>query len=192
MECCADGPTALSIYVPAAAVLLAASLAGWLAYKAKIAEFRQRWINDLREDIADLLGLARRYHRTRDLIFGPAGETSEAASTPLSQRAQDERPDEQLLRDLEHRMDPTYNRIELRINPRDNPNRNEDQAFLDSLKALLTDLPASESDAEWPAKLETAMAEARELLKREWEVTKSPLPREIATRFSEIQRRPRI
>ena len=193
MDCSDNVPTALSIYIPGGTVLLAALLAGWLAYRAKIADFRQKWINELRQDVADLLSLASQYHRARDLIYALSDKTRATTSAQARDDSEDGDPsDEGVLRDLEHQMNPVYNRIELRINPRENPNQCQDKAFLDSLTALLRDLPVRKPDAEWSSKLNTAMAEARELLKREWEVTKILLPRDTATRLSEIQQRPRM
>ena len=178
MDRCANSPTALAIYMPAGALLAAALLAGWLAYRAKIAEFRQRWINDLREDIADLLALASQYHRTRDRIYPPVDDSpaSNPSGRDIESLNDDTSQDETALRSLEHKMDPIYNRIELRINPQENLNQCQDRAFLKSLQVLLRSSHARKSDPEWSAKLETAMVEARELLKREWDVTKTFCP----------------
>lgn len=192
MAACEHACTSLSTYLPAIALLLAAGLAGWYAYQAKIAEFRQKWINELRSDIADLLSYARRYHLARDSIFPAAGLACPATSDAAQDPEDDQPPDESALRELEHEMDPIYNRIELRINPRNNLYRSQDLAFLNTLKHLLRDLPARKQDPRWPAKLEAAMAAARELLKREWEVTKSPLPGEWSKRLDESQRRGRL
>ena len=44
--------------------LLIALIAPAIAHAIKLAEFRQAWINDLRRDIADYLGLARKWAKS--------------------------------------------------------------------------------------------------------------------------------
>ncbi|MCY3838520.1 MAG: hypothetical protein OXH09_07765 [Gammaproteobacteria bacterium] len=85
-------------------------------------------------------------------------------------------------------MEPIYNRIELRINPRWNIHKNEDHAFLKSLRAL-TKSPPLEPDPRWPDNMAKAMQQARELLKREWEVTKSVIPGDWKSRIDDAEGR---
>jgi len=61
-------------------------------------------------------------------------------------------------------------RIELRFNPRQNKFKQDDEIFLKSLKALLD--PQSAAAKPWRDLADDAVMLGRELLKREWEVTK--------------------
>ena len=146
-------------YITAAAVIGAATgaalLTAWSTRKGRISEFRQVWINELRSDIAQFLGATRQY---RD---APPGERREQ---------------------LRYKADVIYNRIELRINPRQNRNKEQDDKFLAALKLLFKKPPDGSSDEtkgkadkKWHSRFNCAMSRARELLKREWQVTKSPL-----------------
>ena len=160
-SCPSSETTDFVVYVTASAVILAATgsalLAGWFTRRAKISEFRQGWINDLRSDIADFLSAMRRYHQTHE-------------DTSLRSDAREEE-----LRKLRHEIDPIYNRIVLRINPRKSRNKKQDDEFLDACGALFkTSLP-EKYDCKWQERLNSALTQARELLKREWEVTKNPL-----------------
>ena len=188
MDPCPDSAPSLVTYLPAFAVLLAALVAGWIAYRVKIAEFRQRWINELRSDIADLLGNSLRYHRTRDRLYSNKASTSYEASVNQETPAEPDEEADQTLRKLEEKMDPIHNRNELRINPRENAHMHQDCAFLTALKNLHKS-PPLEPDPDWPAKLEMAMDEARELLKREWETTKSLLPDGLKRSLDELEHR---
>jgi hypothetical protein len=60
-------------------------------------------------------------------------------------------------------------RIKLRINPEQNPYKQEDEEFLQSLDDLLNPGKAVSS---WRSLADTAVEKSRKLLKREWEVTK--------------------
>lgn len=42
---------------------LVALAAAWVSHSAKISEFRQAWINALRQDISDYVGAAEKWHR---------------------------------------------------------------------------------------------------------------------------------
>ena len=85
-------------------------------------------------------------------------------------------------------MDPIFNRIELCINPRENIRMSQDSAFIAALRDILKS-PPLRPDPHWPKKLEKAMAEARELLKREWEITKSLMPSELKRSIDELEHR---
>ena len=147
----------MDIYITAAAVIGAATgaalMTGWFNRRGKISEFRQKWINELRADVAEFLGAMRRYHDAE----------SNAA-----------------VEELRYEADTIYNRIMLRINPRQSRNKKQDDEFLEALKALLKKGPEGslsdeEAEKKWHNQFDRAMCQARELLKREWEVTKSPL-----------------
>ena len=69
-------------------------------------------------------------------------------------------------------------RITLRLNPRENRFKAQDDEFLQSLLDLLDPgaLPASISGPEnvWQTLADRSVALGRELLKREWQVVKAP------------------
>jgi hypothetical protein len=62
----------------------------------------------------------------------------------------------------------------MRFNPRENRYRAEDDAFLQSLEDLLNpgELNPLNPDKAWSDLSAKALGQAREILKREWEVTK--------------------
>ena len=101
----------------------AANMAANFSYSNKISEFRQEWINDLRNDIADYISAAERWCRKWD-------EINEAADKPMRER------EEAFPLSLAART--ILNRVKLRFNPRaDNPDKIADDLFLKSLLDLL-------------------------------------------------------
>ena len=112
----------MDVLVTGGAVIAAATgsawLTAWATRKGRISEFRQKWINELRADVAAFLGAVRRYRDAR------GSEPGEAAR---------------------YEADQIYNRIELRINPRQNSNKEEDDKFLKVLEALLKKPPKGAS-----------------------------------------------
>jgi hypothetical protein len=156
---------------------MAAVISGWFARQAKISEFRQDWINDLRKDTADYIGAAyfwfRKYEELQELQQN-------------SERLALERKD---LLPLLNAARVTLWRIRMRINPRANsPTRKEDDDFLKSLDDLLNPgkLVPPQLEAWWFRLADSAVEQAREILKREWDVTKRLLwlPRWVATAYS--------
>jgi hypothetical protein len=75
-------------------------------------------------------------------------------------------------------------RIKLRINPRDNPDKIQDDALLSSLADLVEPqkLDPRHFLTSWEQLADGAVEQAREILKREWEVAKHP-------RLSRLRRR---
>lgn len=132
-----------------------------MARQVKISEFRQRWIDALREDVAEFFGEVRRCREiaTRGLHLNQQARsklaTQEFAPALLRARV-------------------LLARIRLRINPVPNRFSDQDQAFLSSLNLLLS--PVSNWEAAGGADIELPLAnaelEARRLLKREWQATK--------------------
>ena len=100
----------------------AAFAAAWIAHSAKISEFRQGWINDLRKDIADYVGSSERWHRKYD-------ELNEVPEKQERERKE--------LFPISNEARVLLGRIEMRFNPRENRYRAEDDAFLQSLEDLL-------------------------------------------------------
>lgn len=151
---------------------IAALIAGFLSYKVKISEFRQAWIDALRQDIADYIGATHRWARYYDAFDLETSDERRAviARTKLSPAANKARV--------------ILDRIKMRINPRTNPQKEADDEFLRCLGNLLNPdkLPPKKPDSSttlemrWSCAAEEAVEQAREILKREWEVTKNVWP----------------
>lgn len=138
-----------------------AVFAAWLTRWTKISEFRQAWISELRKDIADYIGLSGRWIRMLDRRASVIG--TEKASPTLEE-----------IDRIESEARVILCRIELRINPRKNKYANADNLFLESLRKLLNRniLRKGQMETSWVDLASTAVEQGRELLKREWEVTK--------------------
>jgi len=154
-----------------------------VSHTAKIAEFRERWLAELRRDIADFIGAAERVLNKWEEINSLPCSTEEEAIEKDRRRIEEQEKVSNDARVLEWR-------IILRINPHDSQTKTADDAFLATLNELwnptLFGPPATGRKA-WTAKAQLAIEQGRELLKREWDVTKrfpilpdlrAPLPKE--------------
>ena len=140
------------------AAIISAVIAGRLSRRGRVSEFRQQWVNDQRADIADYLDAVKRHQHLYD---EPATNSSSDA----------ERHDH--LRLTREEADRIYYRIKLRINPRENPHRRDDDRFMGALDDLVDSTALPNRDPEFDVRFDAALAEAQEFLKREWEVTKN-------------------
>ena len=138
-----------------AAAIFSATVAGRLARQTKISEFRQQWINDQRLDITDYLVVVKRHQQSYD---DPA--------------ISDDAAPQDRLRPTREKAECIYYRIKLRINPRSNPHKGEDDRFIRALDRLLGSTALPNRHPEFAVLFNDAVAEAQEFLKREWEVTK--------------------
>lgn len=140
----------------------AAIVAGWISHRTKISEFRQSWIDGLRRDIADFTGAAQRW--CRSYIYTNSDRATKDALK---------------LNEISSDAWVIFRRIQLRLNPRDNRYKKDDDAFLVSLKDLLdpAKLGPEQQNSEfyWNQLADNAIEKGREILKREWEVTKWPI-----------------
>jgi hypothetical protein len=159
------GPFAVVIaaLIAAGAAYTAARTAATISYSNKIAEFRQAWINDLRKDIADYIAAAELWFWKWDelnsiLNSEEKGRRILVEAIPLSVAAR-----------------TTLNRIRLRLNPRENADRPEDDRFLRNLLDLLNPAITDPLNAEssWRKASDAVVERAREILKREWQKTKA-------------------
>lgn len=158
--------------------VLATAISSWVSRSIKISEFRQAWINDLRKDISDFVGVAEKWQRKYDEINAlPDGE-----ERPL--REQNE------LFPIANEARVIYRRIQLRFNPRPNQYKEKDDVLLKELLDLLDprNLSPRNPEASWQSLADKAIITAREVLKREWEVTKKLLPSccDIKARLAKI------
>ncbi len=142
----------------------AAVIAGWLSHRVKISEFRQRWIDDLRKDITEYVGAARKWYRTYQQVN----------DSVLFKRDTPQQHNELSSIDSEARV--ILYRIRLRFNPRQNQYKIEDDSLLQKLDDLLDPKKISplQREASWDKLASEAVDQAREILKREWEATKHP------------------
>lgn len=147
--------------------LVVALIAPAVAHALKLAEFRQAWINELRKDVAEYMGLARKwakgYEHYEELI---------AREAPHDQLNAKEAEVSAVLTEARVLMW----RIQMRINQLENQNKALDDEFLAAL-ASLTDVRTvrpNEPDVSerWHSLAGHAVTQSRLLLKREWEVTK--------------------
>jgi hypothetical protein len=160
---------ALTVAILAAfTAIIAATIAPWISHSIKISEFRQAWINDLRRDIADYLGVSERWFRKYEEI------NHMAAGDPL--KGDRERTE---LFPIANEAKVILRRIRLRFNPTDNRHKAEDDAFLKSLDDMLNPGKCAppQPDVSWQKLADDSVQQARRILKREWEVTKKlPVP----------------
>ena len=134
------------------AAITSAFIAGTMTRRSKVAEFRQEWINALRADIADFLAAAERYRVAYD---GPDDGEREA-----------------LIRGILDESWPIYHRIVLRMNPWPNANSEEDEKFLAAIRSVVDPKALPGRNDGFEGRIEAAVEQAQQLLKREWEVTK--------------------
>lgn len=159
----------------AVATVVAALIVGLIAFvnltltkEQKTSEFRQAWIDGLREDLSTFLSAARACARAFT-AKSALGEAYLSVSFPLS---------DQQVAELRLSAAQTYYRIKLRLNP--------DEAEHVELLRLLTraieeqnkqQLEQSTSDSEILLAIERAAEYARPVLKTEWNrVKKGELP----------------
>ena len=148
------------------AALIALVAATKIVSRTKISEFRQAWINDLREDTADYIGKAELWFRGWQGQNRLARERGVADESRLS-----------LIEDIDllsNEARVILWRIRLRFNPRSNKFKADDDRFLQSLLDLLDPgkINPQRPDLEWRRLADDAIAQGREILKREWEVAK--------------------
>lgn len=131
---------------------LVAFLVSVLSKEQKTSEFRQQWVDALRNDIAELIGEAALLHDTNDRMAGRDLKTTEAQ--------------------IEARYSNMVNvrtliaRIELRANP------DEHTAFLTALHHI--QLPDFQRDVSIrDAKLDALTSAAQAMLKKEWQRVKT-------------------
>jgi hypothetical protein len=145
------------------AALVSGFISGLFARNVKISKFRQTWINELRKDVADYIGAAHRWIRKYEQI------------NHLEQNPDRLELERKELLPISNEARVILWRIRLRINPRqDNPDKKQDDAFLKCLDDLLNPgkIPPPNLEASWLVLANGAVEKAREILKREWEVTK--------------------
>jgi hypothetical protein len=150
-----------------AAGVIAQVISGRISRSVKISEFRQKWIDALREDVAAYIGATHKWIRKYEEINGIIA---------MEKRGQKDR--KELLR-IQNEALVILSRIKLRINPNKNPHKREDDTFLLALDKLiepgkLQPIEPATLELSWSQAAQEALDLARRILKREWEVTKQP------------------
>jgi cell division protein FtsL len=132
--------------VAAAAVIAAA----WISHAAKIYEFRQAWIDNLRKDISDYVGVAEKWFRKWD-----ESNLLESSHKELSEREK--------IFPIANEARVILRRIRLRFNPRENRYKAQDDRFLESLHNLLNPgkVPPPGSGSAWHKLADDAVEQAR-------------------------------
>jgi len=146
----------LSPYASAVATVLAALIAGLITFlvavftkESKVSEFRQAWIEELRNDAAKFIGVW--YYVTSELEL--ITDTSIFASRDFWRSMKDEFLELEVLQA----------RIELRLNPRENQKLIEQVRFLASGETL-TGLPFDQRKRE----IDHFSAQIQDVLRSEW------------------------
>ncbi|WP_196482622.1 hypothetical protein [Burkholderia cepacia] len=148
-------------------VALGAIVAAFITREVKISEFRQAWINDLRDDLAEYIKIS---HKWIDLylVYNDEG-------------------DQRKKRDMAPKLDKEkYDALHLlsRIRLRFKPNDEAANKLLDDLGDLLNPgkLHPDNKYSSWRSNSDAVIYQARFLLKEEWETTKNPL-RKLKRKF---------
>jgi hypothetical protein len=143
-----------------------------LTKEQKTSEFRQAWIDGLREELAGFLAAARAFARAVEVLntFGP--EYKEKTSLRIS---------DEKIGDLRYQAAETLCKIQLRLNS----NEPEHQELLRLLRRAITEQNAMLSERtgieETMKAIERATECAQPVLKKEWErVKRGELPFRIA------------
>jgi len=141
-------------------VALGAVVAALITREVKISEFRQAWINGLRDDLSEYIKEA---HKWIELYLTCNDE-------------QDQKTKSRTTRSLEK---VKYDALHLlsRISLRFKPNDEAANKLLDSLGDLLdpAKLHPDNKYSSWRSLSEAVIFQTRILLKEEWETTKNPL-----------------
>ena len=159
-------PTTIIAIIAAMIAAGAALTAAWISRSIKISEFRQKWIDDLRNDISAYVGAAEKWFRKWD----------EINALPSEKKEKRERED---LFPIANDARVILQRIKLRFNPEDNPDKAQDDAFLRSLDDLINPgkVVPGNTWASWQVLADDAVEKARKILKERVESYKeSPIP----------------
>jgi len=154
-------------------IALSAIAAALIARGVKISEFRQSWIDGLRADISEYVSKA---HEWIEFYLEFNEELEQKKKAEMAKE----------LNRIKYDSFHVLRRIELRFKP-DDDNAN---TLLGELRDLLNPgkLPPENSHSEWTRLADGAVANARSLLKEEWETTKNPL-RKLLIKLRGVWRR---
>jgi hypothetical protein len=156
-----DGSLFTATIWGALAAVAAAIIAAVIARELKISEFRQAWINGLRDELSEYVSKA---YEWMDLYINFNGE-------PCQQKKAE------LLPHLEKVKYESFHllwRVEMRFKPDDEKANALIAKLFDLLDPKAFGVSVTDSASRWRKLADDAIAQSRELLKEEWEVTKNP------------------
>lgn len=166
--------------IAALATLVAALIAGAVSFvtltmtkEQKTSEFRQAWIDALREELSQLLGAARAFARAVEMLRTYGRDYKDKVMFPLS---------EEKISELRYQAAETLSKIQLRLNPEE-AKHIELMALLRSAITKQNDLLQNDGADIKPIMdaIEKATAHAQTILKDEWRrVKRGELPFQIA------------
>ena len=150
----------------AAAVVTAIAAFGsaFISRSIKISEFRQDWIDALRDDIAEYISKADEWMDIYVDLNSAVDQDDKIRKKPS-------------LDNVRYKALALLHRIEMRLNLREDPHQSllQELATLVNPGSILPDRTKTEpSRADWDEHARFAVRHAREILKREWDVAKHP------------------
>lgn len=139
-----------------------------MARELKVSEFRQAWINGLRDEISEFTAKA---HEWMQLYLDTNGDPSQEHKSEMYPK----------LNALKYESFRSYREIQMRFKPTDeaaNQLLASLQDLLDPGKVAIAHHVSQDSRyGAWRDMADAAILQARHLLKEEWETTKNPLRR---------------
>ncbi|MDB5869280.1 MAG: hypothetical protein JWP96_1612 [Polaromonas sp.] len=165
--------------IAAIATVVAALIASAISFvnlilnkEQKTSEFRQAWIDALREDLATFFASTRAFARATQ--EAQAFKDRSEAHAPFAMT-------EQKISDLRYQVAETRYRIQLRLNPKEGEHIELLRLMQGAITKLQEALHGSSSTENALKAVETAAAYAPQILKSEWErVKKGELPFRLA------------
>lgn len=166
----------------ALATLVAALIAGAISFvnltltkELKTSEFRQAWIDGLREELAAFFGAAQAFARAVEAKQKHEENCGEKEFFPLT---------DEKISDIRHQVAETISKISLRLNP-------DEREHIELLRLLYSALDEQNSMIETNSSISATIAAitaaneyARPVLKKEWKrVKKGELPFRIARNY---------
>lgn len=145
----------------AAAAVVAAIVAAVIARELKISEFRQAWINDLRDELSEYMSKA---YEWMDLYIDCNALPSQAKKAELVPH----------LEKVKYESFHLLWRVQMRFKPDDKNANALIGTLLDLLDPNAFGISATDAASRWRKRADEAVAQSRKLLKEEWEVTKNP------------------
>lgn len=156
--------------VAAIATIVAALIAAALSFvnltlskEQKISEFRQAWIDALREDLASFFAAARAVARTTEIAQQFGVEYNDKALLPVTQEK---------ISELRYQGAETFYRIKLRLNPDETEHKELLRLLGRAIEEQNKMMVERTSNAETLTAIDLASDYARPVLKTEWRLVK--------------------
>lgn len=139
-----------------------------MARALKVSEFRQAWINGLRDEISEFTAKA---HEWMQLYLDTNGDPSQEHKAEMYPK----------LNALKYESYRAYRKIQMRFQPNDEAANRLLESLQDLLDPGKVAMAHQGSEAgrygTWRDMADAAILQARHLLKEEWETTKNPVRR---------------